>query len=287
MHLKRLSWLLPLALASCGTLPEPFYGYPGANAVRLATPPAPGLMVPTPGGALLDDASAKLYAEDLATDLANLDIPSIAGPAATGDWRLTITASLNGASVIPSYDIIGPDKKTYGHQSGLPVAAAAWANGDTQALAAAANADSPALEKTLAAINARIQGSNPNSLENRTPRIYVGNVTGAPGDGNTTLPLDLARDLAGPNLQVITNPARADFTVTAKVKAEPDKNGQTLITLNWSVTDANHRKIGQVTQLHDLGLSEITPYWGDIAAAAATEAATGIAEVVNNATLHK
>jgi hypothetical protein len=71
------------------------------------------------------------------------------------------------------------------------------------------------------------------------------------------------------------------------VKAEPDKNGQTLITLNWSVTDANHRKIGQVTQLHDLGLSEITPYWGDIAAAAATEAATGIAEVVNNATLHK
>jgi hypothetical protein len=244
-------------------------------------------MVPTPGGALLDDASAKLYAEDLATDLANLDIPSIAGPAATGDWRLTITASLNGASVIPSYDIIGPDKKTYGHQSGLPVAAAAWANGDTQALAAAANADSPALEKTLAAINARIQGSNPNSLENRTPRIYVGNVTGAPGDGNTTLPLDLARDLAGPNLQVITNPARADFTVTAKVKAEPDKNGQTLITLNWSVTDANHRKIGQVTQLHDLGLSEITPYWGDIAAAAATEAATGIAEVVNNATLHK
>ncbi len=287
MHLKRLSWLLPLALASCGTLPEPFYGYPGANAVRLATPPAPVLMVPTPGGALLDDASAKLYAEDLATDLANLDIPSIAGPAATGDWRLTITASLNGASVIPSYDIIGPDKKTYGHQSGLPVAAAAWANGDTQALAAAANADSPALEKTLAAINARIQGSNPNSLENRTPRIYVGNVTGAPGDGNTTLPLDLARDLAGPNLQVITNPARADFTVTAQVKAEPDKNGQTLITLNWSVTDANHRKIGQVTQLHDLGLSEITPYWGDIAAAAATEAATGIAEVVNNATLHK
>jgi hypothetical protein len=39
--------------------------------------------------------------------------------------------------------------------------------------------------------------------------------------------------------------------------------------------------------LHDLAPSDITPYWGDVAAAAATEAANGIHEAIVNATLHK
>ena len=79
--MKRLILALPLALAACGTLPEPFYGDPGREGARLSIPPAPMLVVPPPTGAMLDDNSAKLYAQDLAAQLVNFDIPSIAGPA--------------------------------------------------------------------------------------------------------------------------------------------------------------------------------------------------------------
>jgi hypothetical protein len=42
-----------------------------------------------------------------------------------------------------------------------------------------------------------------------------------------------------------------------------------------------------VTQIHDLDPADITPYWGDVAAAAAQEAAGGIQQVVSNAVLKK
>jgi hypothetical protein len=139
--------LAVLLLASCGTLPEPFYGDPGVEGAKLATPPPPVLIIPPPGNALLADDSAKLYAGDLAAALVSLDVPSLAAPAKKTDWRLTTTAALNGATVTPSYAITGPDQKSYGRQTGHPVAAAAWANGDPAALNQAATADALSLTK--------------------------------------------------------------------------------------------------------------------------------------------
>jgi hypothetical protein len=285
--MKFLVLALPLALAACGTLPEPFYGNPGIEGARLAIPPAPVLMVPPPQGALLASKAAGLYAQDLAAALVNYDVPSIAGPAAKGEWQLRTSARVVGDTVVPGYAIIGPDLKTYGQQDGAAVPASTWEGGDASALNGAALADAQTLAKTMAAVNARVQQSNPKSLENRTPRIFVGAVSGAPGDGDTALPMNLARDLPGSEDEVVSNPHDADFTVTGLVKSKPDANGQLLVELDWSVLDANQRKIGQVTQLHDLSPADITPYWGDVAAAAATEAASGVQQVVENATLKK
>ncbi len=287
MHLKNLSLFLPLALAACGTLPEPFYGNPGPEGARLATPPAPVLMVPAPTGAMLDDASASLYAKDLAAQLADMDVPSIAGPAGKADWKLVATASLAGNDVIPAYTVTGPNGKIYGQQQGAPVPTSAWANGDAGALLNAATTDAKPLTKLLANINARVQQSNPLSLENRPPRILISTVSGAPGDGDTALPLDLSRDLSSPDVELITDAKHADFTVTGVVKTTPDGQGNVMVELDWTVQDANHRKIGQVTQLHALAAADISPYWGDVAAAAASEAANGIQQVVINAKLKK
>lgn len=288
IEIKRLAVLLPLALAACGTLPEPFYGNPGPVGARLSIPPAPVLMVPPPAAAArLGAKAAPLYAQDLATALVHYDIPSVAGAPMKGGWLLTTSASRQGDDIIPAYVITGPDGKIYGRLNGTPLAAAGWTQGNPAALNAAAAADAPALAKMLAAINARIQGSNPQSLENRPPRLFIGPVTGAPGDGDHSLPLNLARDLPGPDDVLVTNPAQADFTVTGHIVVTPAQAGQVMVELDWSVQDTNHRKIGQVTQLHPLALTDITPYWGDVAAAAAAEAATGIQQVVTNAILKK
>ncbi len=286
--MKFLPLLLPLALTACGTLPQPFYGNPGSpDAAKLAEPPAPVLMVPTPKTALLDDKSASLYARDLAAQLANYDVPSVAGTAVKGNWQIGISASVNGNNVEPAYVITGPDGKTYGHQTGAPVPAAGWSNGDGATLNTAAATDAATLAKLMTNINAQVQQSNPDSLENRAPRIFIGTVTGAPGDGDISLPLNLARDLPGPDLMLAKAANQADFIVTGTIKTQPAPQGQLQVELDWVVRDRNNRVAGQVTQIHDLNPSDIEPYWGDVAAAAGTEAAQGISTVVQNEILKK
>jgi hypothetical protein len=285
--MKYAALTIALLLAGCGTLPEPFYGNSGPVSAKLSIPPAPVLIVPTPDNALLASDSAKLYASDLASALAAADVPSTARPANKTDWRITTTASLTGTTVTPHYQITGPDNKNYGNENGAPVPAADWANGNPTALANAAQTDSLTLAKLLGNINAKIQQSNPNSLENRPARLYLTGVSGAPGDGNTSLALNLNRDLPPLGLTLAPSSAQADFTITGIVKTTPDTNNQILIEIDWIIKDSNNRNIGQVTQLHDLNPTDITPYWGDVAAAAATQGAAGIQEAVRNATLHK
>ncbi len=285
--MKYLPFLLAMLLAGCGTLPEPFYGDPGVEGAKLATPPAPVLIIPPPDKALLADDSAKLYAGDLAGALVNLDVPSIAGPAQKADWRVTTTARLSGASVIPHYTITGPDGKIYGGEDGAPVGGEKWGNGDPAALNQAATADALTLTKLLEQVNAQVQQSNPRSLENRPPVVFVSGVTGAPGDGDNALALNMNRDLPPLGVQETSAPAQADYTVSGVVKTKPDEGGQMLVEIDWQVRDSYNRIVGQVTQLHDLNPEDIIPYWGDVAAAAAAEGAGGIHTVIVNNTLHK
>jgi hypothetical protein len=284
----RFSALLGVvALASCGTLPEPFYGNPGAEGAKLAIPPAPVLVIPTPSRALLSDDAAKLFAGDLAAALVALDVPTITGPADKTDWLIDTTAALSGSSVTPHYAVIGPGGKVFGARNGAPVPAADWASGNPYILNAEATTDALAVSKLLAVVNAAIQQSDPESLENRTPRVFFTGVTGAPGDGDNSLALNMNRDLPNLGFDIAATPAQADFTIDGAVKTKPDQGGQTLVEIDWSVHDNYKRKIGQVTQLHDLNLADITPYWGDVAAAAAQEGATGIQQVIQNDRLKK
>jgi hypothetical protein len=279
--------LVPLFLAGCGTLPQPFYGNPGPEGAKLATPPPPVLIIPPPGQALLGDDAAKVYAGDLAAAFVALDVPSIARPALKADWRLITTASISGGKVIPSYSVLGPDGKNYGSQNGAPVDEADWANGNPQILNAAAGTDALSLCKLLADANATVQQSNPQSLENRPARIFVDKVTGAPTDGNNALALGMSRDLPGVDSVIVTDRTQADFIISGAVKTQPDTDQHVLVQIVWTVHDSSNRVVGDVTQLHDLKPADITPYWGDVAAAAAAEGASGVQQVITNATLHK
>ncbi|MCF3945896.1 hypothetical protein [Acidiphilium iwatense] len=284
----RVILFIPLLLAGCGTLPQPFLGRPGPEGALLSVPPPPVLIVPPPRDALLGDNAARLYATDLAQALVKRDVPSLARPAGKADWRLIAQARIVQSQVVPAFSIVGPTGKIYGHATSAPVAEQAWANGDPAVLKAAAESAAPELATQLSAINASVQQSNPLSLENRPPRVLFAGVSGAPGDGDHALAINLQRDLPQLGIVMVANKHDADFIVNGTVKASPsthsqERGGVDIVELDWIVRGQSGEFIGKVSQLHDLKPSQMTPYWGDVAMAAAQQAALGLKQVIVNA----
>ena len=84
--------VLPVLLAACGDLPEPFLGNPGATARRLAVPVTPMLAVPPPARAALTEQGARDFADLLALSLVKEEVPALARAPQKNDWRLVVTA---------------------------------------------------------------------------------------------------------------------------------------------------------------------------------------------------
>ena len=55
------------------------------------------------------------------------------------------------------------------------------------------------------------------------------------------------------------------------------------VELTWVVTTPDGKETGRVSQVHDIPTGSLDSYWGDVAAAAGSQAALGIKEVIDNA----
>ena len=278
--LLRLALLPPLFLAACGDLPEPFLGNPGATARRLAVPATPLLVVPPPSKALLPAPAETDYADLLALSLQKEEVPSLARPAHKGDWALLVTAERQGDSIIPHYAIDDPDGKQLGVVDGAPTPAPGWIAGAPWTLGQAAHDAVPKVLALMLSVRATRDRANPDSLLNRAARVYVPEVQGAPGDGDTALSKLIRAQLAqfGPLVQL--TPEGADFVVQGQVKVTPIPNAQQRVEIVWTVSRPSGVVNGKVSQLHDLPAGTVDRYWGDIAGAVTQEASGGIDEVI-------
>jgi hypothetical protein len=271
-------------LAACGSLPRPFEGNPGANATRLAQPPPSRLAVLPPDGALLTDEGGHALAEALAKALLDKEVPATAEPAMRSDWKLVITAETRGHMVVPFYGVKNPAGVDQGSAEGPPVGAAAWAAADSATMNQVAQDAAPKLATLLTNIEAARQESDPNSLLNRPARVAFSGVTGAPGDGDRSLAMQMRTELPklGQVLQETTE--GADFTLAGVVATTPVAGDQVRVEIEWIVTDAHGKEAGKVTQLNNVPRGTLDGYWGDVAAVVAKEAAGGVRDVITNQT---
>jgi hypothetical protein len=270
------------ALSSCGDLPRPFAGNPGRNALALAVPPPPRLIVPAPSNGLLPDPDAKAWAEAVTNALVAEEIPAFATGVHPGEWQLRLSASLDGNLVTPKYTYIDPKGRIKGEVIGGPVTAADWAQADPAILKQSAARAAPQIVGLLRAVDASLKQSDPNSLYNRPARIYFSGVTGAPGDGNAALARGMRIRLPDTGDQLVEQAYSADFLLRGTVKITDEPGEQQQVEIHWLVSDPAGHLAGDVAQGHDVGKGTLDHFWGDIAAAVTDEAAGGVHEVITN-----
>jgi hypothetical protein len=273
-------------LAGCAQMPHPFAD-PGHDARDLAlnTPP-PRLAVPVPAQSLLDDKAAALLAQDTATALLAQSIPAIVQAPRAGDWSLKITASLQGGLVAPRFAILTPKGEEKGHVDALPVPGAAGSAGDAKALDVLAAQEAPHIAQRLTDIQTAMMLNDPSSLMRRPARLYFSGVTGAPGDGNVSLARAFAAALPDARDQLQPAAKGADYTIRSTVSVTDGPAGTTghpqqHVEIVWHVLAADGKEAGAATQLHDVDAHSLDGPWGDVAAAAAGEAAGGVRQIVS------
>lgn len=274
--LPRLSLLFLLLLVSCGDLPEPFLGNPGANGRVLAEPPTPRLAVPTPSNALLSDDASKHFADTLAAGLQALEVPAVAEPAKSTDWRLVASAETRGSAVVPVFDVLDPKGVDKGKTQGSPVSAQAWATGAQSTLDKAAADAAPKISSLLTGI----QHADPNSLYNRVAKVDVAMVTGAPGDGDVSLTKQMRVHLSALGPLVQNTPDGVDFIVQGEVRMVPIAGHQQRVEIQWVIKKPDGDERGKVVQLNDIPAGSLDHYWADVADVVATEAAGGVNDVI-------
>jgi hypothetical protein len=278
--LVRITLLLPLVLAACGDLPEPFLGNPGVMGRRLAAPTTPMLAVPPPPKALLGAQASADFADLLALSLQRDEVPTLAREPQKLDWRLAVTAERRGDDVVPRYAIQDPSGHEQGAIDGGHVAASGWTAGADKILGQAAQDAVPKIVALMMSIRATRDRADPNSLLHRVAKLYVPDVTGAPGDGNIALTKQIRAKLAefGPLVQL--TPDGTDFYVKGTVVMSPLPKGQQQVEIAWTVTRPSGVVTGKVSQLNAIVAGSLNQYWGDVAVVVAQEAASGVDRVV-------
>src|SRR5262245_56520606 len=273
---RRIMLLLPLLLPTCGDLPEPFLGNPGATARRLAQPPAPRLAVPPPGNALLPDAASRQFADALALGLREQEVPAFADRVRANDWQLVATAEQRGMTVVPVYRVLNPEGEDKGGTEGSAVPTEAWSTASADMLDQAAREAAPKITALLTGI----QHADPNSLYNRAAKVLVATVTGAPGDGNPALTQQMKTRLAALGPLVQDTASGADFIVQGNVTMTPIPGGQQRVEIVWAVGTPGGDERGKVVQLNNIPAGSLDRYWADVALVVAAEAAGGVNDVI-------
>ena len=105
-------------------------------------------------------------------------------------------------------------------------------------------------------------------------------VTGAPGDGSSTLTTAIQRELTKSGLTLSSVPNAQAYKVEGKVAMGASKDGKQPIQIDWNVIDPTGKKLGTVSQKNEVPQGSLDGSWGKTADAAAAAAAQGIIKLL-------
>ena len=284
MKRRFLAGLALLALAACGDLPQPFRGNPGGMAGRLVVPPPYRLAIPIPDAAMLTATESEAFAKAMAEALLKREVPTVADTPLPLDWRLAVDMRLEGNRVVPRYALFDPDGAPQGVTEGNAIPARDWARPSAALFVDVANDAARRAADLLLRAEAARKSTAPSALTAAgPPRVYLLPVRGAPGDGNESLTARM-RDSLGDNGILAQEVADgAGFATDGRVNVVPVGRGMQRVEILWIVSRRDGQELGRVLQMNEIPAGLLDRHWGDIAFAAAAEAAGGVQRVIENA----
>ena len=284
MKRRFLAALALLALVACGDLPQPFRGNPGGMAGRLAVPPPYRVAVPTPDAAMLTGTESEALARAIAQALLKREVPAVAEDPLPLDWRLAVDMRLEGNRVVPRYALFDPDGAPQGVAEGSAIAARDWSRPNAALLADVANDASRRAADLLLRAEAARKSTVPSALTAAgPPRIYLLPVRGAPGDGNESLTARMREALGDQGILAQDVADGAGFAADGRVNVVPTRPRMQRVEILWIVSRRDGQELGRVLQMNEIPSGLLDRHWGDIAFAAAAEAAGGVQRVIENA----
>ena len=105
-------------------------------------------------------------------------------------------------------------------------------------------------------------------------------VTGAPGDGTTSLTAAIQRELAGKGVSLTERAGAASYRVEGSVTVGAAKDGKQPIHIEWLVKDPQGKKLGTVSQRNEIPEGSLDGAWDKTAEQAAGAAAQGIVKLL-------
>ena len=99
-----------------------------------------------------------------------------------------------------------------------------------------------------------------------------------------SLRMALQRELSRNGVALSETTAPDTYTVEGKVAMGASNDGKQPITIDWSVSDPNGKKLGSVSQKNEVPQGSLDGAWGKTADAAAAAAAQGILKLLPQAT---
>ena len=108
----------------------------------------------------------------------------------------------------------------------------------------------------------------------------VPSVTGAPGDGTTSLTAAIQRELTSKGVSIAEKPTAVAYRVEGTVTVGEAKQGKQPIHIEWLVRDPQGKKLGTVSQRNEIPEGSLDGEWGRTAEQAAGAAAQGIVKLL-------
>ncbi len=152
------------------------------------------------------------------------------------------------------------------NQGGVPIAGASTPT--------SAVAQGPLPPPIAASATGVATGSLPSTLLSTSPKV-----SGAPGDGNTSLAAAMRRELVDKGVQV-ADASPSAYRVAADVKIKPAKEGTQAISINWTINDPKGTEVAKITQNNEVPAGFLDKSWGPSAEDAAKAASVQIKQVI-------
>jgi hypothetical protein len=272
------------ALAACQPLPHPFEDDRPPAALLRVGDVASVSVAPTEGH---PSATAAKLSAAVADALQKRDIAASDKTTSLGSYQLygrVVESRLsNGIATVKAlwrlYDANGRAVGERTVQSDAKPGA--WDSGDASPITQLANLSADGLVPLLQdEVPAAAKAAPDNDKGDLRTRVAIRSLSGAPGDGATSLSNAVAAILARQEIDIVDKGKPADLYLDGEITLTPVKPNKQHIKIVWHVKRADGAEIGTVGQENDIPRGLLDGPWGDTAYTVALAAGDGLMQLV-------